>query len=380
MTTIVLEGWRFLPHSYALWAMYLALEWGVQTDRRVYFRDAPFADASWRPARGVLSEAQEAMIAALPAPPAGVMADLHVRITFPYDFSPSDAARTIVLGTTEYGFVPPTFMKGGEPISAAAARSGFTIGTPTKWSMDGFLRSGVKRTQMFLAPNGIDPAVFRPAAEEERAALRRDLGWDGHFVLLHNSNLGWNKNLEGILYGLGRVAEVEPNVHLVIKGVDALYPSAKVMERMSAFPDATLAERVLPRVSYVGESMSMEHVARFYKAADAYVCPYLAEGFNMPALEAAACGLPVICTKGGSTDDFVTDAFALRVASTVTADQATGGRVLMPNIEHYVEQLRRVVKDGAFRARARVAGPAHAHGGWMWSHAADKVLRAAGLA
>jgi len=167
---------------------------------------------------------------------------------------------------------------------------------------------------------------------------------------------------------------------MVFKGLDALYGSAAVLERIGGMLPSDARAALMPHVGYIGGSLTMAQMAELYQAADVYVCPYYAEGFNMPALEAAACGLPVICTKGGSTDDFVTDAFALRVASTVTADQATGGRVLMPNIEHYVEQLRRVVKDGAFRARARVAGPAHAHGGWMWSHAADKVLRAAGLA
>ena len=39
--------------------------------------------------------------------------------------------------------------------------------------------------------------------------------------------------------------------------------------------------------------------------ADAYVTPYRAEGFNLPALEAQTCGTPVIATHGGATDDFL---------------------------------------------------------------------------
>jgi glycosyltransferase involved in cell wall biosynthesis len=43
-----------------------------------------------------------------------------------------------------------------------------------------------------------------------------------------------------------------------------------------------------------------------YNVADAYVTPYRAEGFNLPALEAQACGTPVVATRGGATDDFLT--------------------------------------------------------------------------
>lgn len=378
MPTVVMEGWRFLPHSYSLWAMYLCLELR-RAGVAVYFLDAPMADAKWRAERGVLSEAQEAEVAGIPAPPDGLAADLHVRLGFPYDFSPSSAKQTVVLGTTEYGIVPPTFMRGGEPVAQAVVRSGFRIGTPTKWSMDGFLRSGVKAKQVFLAPNGIDPAIFRPASDEARAAIRQELGWEGKFVLFHSSSLGWNKNVDVILNGLHHVAQAEPRAHLVIKGMDALYPSAAVMERVRGMQDAGMVEHVLRRLTYIGESMSMERVARLYQGADAYVCPYIAEGFNMPALEAAACGIPVVCTAGGSTDDFVNDRFALKVSSKVTIHKETGGKALLPSTEHYVAQLRRVVKDEAYRSGARVAGPAHAHAGWTWAHAAAKLLAATGL-
>jgi glycosyltransferase involved in cell wall biosynthesis len=230
-----------------------------------------------------------------------------------------------------------------------------------------------------VVPNGVDTGVFAPAEASRRETIRRRLGWEGRFVLLHNSSLGWNKGVEMMLEGLSALIDETPGLTLVIKGNDALYDSGRVVESLSGQIGPEGCARLLPHVVYLGGSMRMEEVAGLYQGADAYVCPYLAEGFNMPALEAVACGTPVVCTAGGPTDEFTNGECALRIASRVQTHAATGGRVLVPNFESYVGQVRRVVKDAGFRARAREAGPALARGKWTWKHAADALLAAAGM-
>ena len=44
---------------------------------------------------------------------------------------------------------------------------------------------------------------------------------------------------------------------------------------------------------YTGGTYSCDKMADLYRAADVYAAPYRAEGFNLPVLEAAACGVPV---------------------------------------------------------------------------------------
>jgi glycosyltransferase involved in cell wall biosynthesis len=379
MPSVTIEGWRLLPHSYSLWAQYLALELLDRPGLEVFFRDADMPDARWAPTRGVLPAAQEDRVLAIPAPPPGSTPDLLARIVFPYDYSPSEARRTLVFGTAEYGIVPNNFVKGGVPIAQAVSSSGHTAVTCTKWSQQGFLRSGVKARQMAMVICAVDPAVFRPAGEERRAALRAQLGWTDQFVLLHNSSLGWNKNVEAMLEAMLVLMDEAPNLRLVIKGMDALYTSSAVIDRIGGALDARVRERLMSRVSYIGRSMGMEDLATLYQAADCYVCPYLAEGFNMPALEAAACGVPVICTGGGSSDDFMTGEFALKIASRVQVHRESGGMVLQPNFDNYLAHIRRIMRDAGFRARAREAGPAFVASGWTWAHAAQQLLRAGGL-
>ena len=61
----------------------------------------------------------------------------------------------------------------------------------------------------------------------------------------------------------------------------------------------TEKQRMLVNLRYNGAPLSFREMALLYQAADVFVSPYRAEGFNIPALETAACGLPVICTRGG---------------------------------------------------------------------------------
>ena len=70
-----------------------------------------------------------------------------------------------------------------------------------------------------------------------------------------------------------------------------------------------IGRQIEGRINYYGGIWLAGRMAELYQVADAYVTPYACEGFNLPALEAAACGLPLICTRGGPTDEFTTADF-----------------------------------------------------------------------
>ena len=71
-----------------------------------------------------------------------------------------------------------------------------------------------------------------------------------------------------------------------------------LMQAVSTLSPRT-KQLISDKILYDGSTLSTKQMAEFYLAADAYVSPYRAEGFNLPVLEASACGIPVICTKGG---------------------------------------------------------------------------------
>lgn len=120
----------------------------------------------------------------------------------------------------------------------------------------------------------------------------------------------------------------------------------------------------------------MSKMSALYQAADAYVSPYRAEGFNLPVLEAAACGVPVICTGGGSTDDFTTESFARRIDSRLCGVQMEGetGSFLEPAVDHLIDLMDRIVDDDSYRTGAAIDGPRHAAEHFAWDRVTDKAM------
>jgi glycosyltransferase involved in cell wall biosynthesis len=164
----------------------------------------------------------------------------------------------------------------------------------------------------------------------------------------------------------------------VLKGLDQLYASKQWLNGELRELKQEDVQRLLPRLSYIGERLSFADVASLYHLADCYVAPYLAEGFNLPALEAAASGLHVICTAGGPTDDFVTDAFARRIRSTLTpVERQSGdppGFALIPSFDDLVQAMLDVIERPELRQRARSAGPAHVAAHFTWERVVDRLL------
>jgi glycosyltransferase involved in cell wall biosynthesis len=249
--------------------------------------------------------------------------------------------------------------------------------TPSRWSAQAFFRAGFKPEQVLVVPHGVDVATFHPLPGV-RAEVRGGLGLtDNEFVFLSVGAMTGNKGIDLLLRGFAEICRTFSHARLVLKGMDDLYASKELLLRNMHTLSSGDRQRVAARVTYIGRSYSHQGMAALYQAADAYVSPYRAEGFNIPVLEAAACGVPVICTAGGPTDDFVSEAFAWRIASTkmtVAADGQEASR-LDPSLEHLIELMATAIDDDGWRGRAKEAGPRHVAARYTWDHAVDGLLR-----
>ena len=384
-SSILISGWRMLPHSYALVNQFQCLELLRRPELQLYFEDLPYYNPQWQPVRGVFPATDEQAILTIPTMPAGMTPDAELRIVYPYDLiRPPRSRRTCTFGTAEYRVVPPQDIADRTPLAQAHLLHdrGIVILTPSNWSRAGFIHSGADPNRVAVVPHGVDMSIFHAPTREQRAAVRGELGVEqDEFVFLVVGAMTDNKNLPMILRTFASVLGRYPRARLLLKGLDGLYPSQQLVadtirQTLGRQANAQFASRLI----YLGRTMTFNRMASLYHASDCYLSPYLAEGFNMPALEAAACGLPLICTAGGPTDDFVTDAFAHRIRSQVsTLPQASSGLgveafALLPDEPHLQQLAHAVIEDQAFRTQASKEGPAHVAAHFTWKHVVDKLL------
>jgi glycosyltransferase involved in cell wall biosynthesis len=377
--TLIVEGWRFIAHSYALVNQWQLLALSRRADVAVRIADLPFHGRRWKMQAGLFEPEAERILQAFETAQPGDRADVTLRISFPLDFSLSSSRRTAVFGTLESQVIRKELLSDAqayEKLQRTPPPAELMAVTPSRWSAEGFYKSGFKPEQVVIVPHGVETGIFHPMPEL-RHLIRGRIGIaEDAFVFLSVGAMTGNKGIDILLRAFAAICRRFPQARLVLKGMDPLYTSRSFLTKNLQTVPAEDRQRVIERLLYFGKSLPLGKMALLYQAADAYVSPYRAEGFNMPVLEAAACGLPVICTRGGATDDFVTDAFARTIESKKIAAPRDGESLsrLEPDLDHLIAVMASAVEDRAWRERAGLAGPSHVRAHYTWDRVADRLV------
>jgi glycosyltransferase involved in cell wall biosynthesis len=150
-------------------------------------------------------------------------------------------------------------------------------------------RLGVPSQKLVLLGNGVDLQRFRPeTGEQARRQARQDLGLERDAVVVGVvARLVWQKGFRELFAAAERLRETHPDVVFVVVG------GSDPDKADAISPEELGAARRRSHVVFAGSRDDMEHV---YPAFDLFVLPSYREGFPRSAMEAAACGLPVIAT------------------------------------------------------------------------------------
>jgi glycosyltransferase involved in cell wall biosynthesis len=155
---------------------------------------------------------------------------------------------------------------------------------------------GIRGDRIDVICEGVDPRFVPIAAGERRAAARRRAGIppDGR-LLLFVGGIAPHKNLSNLLAGFAEIAPLLHDLRLVIVGDpsgDGFHSNYQdVVAQSENDPD------LKGRVHFTGFVADDDLVA-LYSEALALALPSFSEGFGLPALEAVACGTPVLASKG----------------------------------------------------------------------------------
>ncbi|MGH9083066.1 MAG: glycosyltransferase family 4 protein [Acidimicrobiales bacterium] len=149
------------------------------------------------------------------------------------------------------------------------------------------------RGPVTVAPHGVDHDRFRPdgpAVATDEGTLRR-LGLPpGRPFVLFVGTLEPRKNVPALVQAFERVADAHPEALLVIAGQPGW--GGREVERA-----VVAAERHRDRVVRTGY-VPDDAVPALLRSATVVAYPSLSEGYGLPALEALACGAPLVTTAG----------------------------------------------------------------------------------
>ena len=150
------------------------------------------------------------------------------------------------------------------------------------------------RKDVKVIPNGVDTNLFSPSARLSlRIEARRRWNFsEQDIVALLVGNDWQNKGLETLLRALAQCTE--PNVRLLVAGSD----------RQSAWQALVSNLGLNQRVLFAPPS---DRILEYYSAADLLAAPSVEDSFNLPVLEAMACGLPAITSSAAGIAGFLAD-------------------------------------------------------------------------
>ncbi len=257
---------------------------------------------------------------------------------------------------------------------ADTMKSANEIWTPSNYSRQAFINSGISFDKVQVIPNGIDPSLFKPEGKAYKLNTKKN------FKFLFVGGTIFRKGIDILIESYVKAFTADDDVCLVIKdmGGDSFYKGQTAKQQILDLQNNPNA----PEIIYIDEMMPEAAIAELYRACNVFVCPYRGEGFSLPTLEAMACGLPVIVTNGGATDDFVSDTFAWLIDAEPRSvgDNFAGQAlveeafVLEPSKQHLMEIMQKIHKDPAEVISRGIIASATARKYWTWKRASLKVL------
>lgn len=206
----------------------------------------------------------------------------------------------------------------------------------------------IASAKVTVAGEAADPTMRRLDDQDALRRLRRAYDLQRPFLLVVGARRP-HKNLARLVKAFARVSPDLPHDLVFVGNAD---------ERFS--DDARETTRQLGlngRVRFVGWVPEAD-LPGLYTLADAVAVPSLIEGFGLPALEAMACGAPLLAHNDSSLPEVVGQG-GLLVDATDTEELAAG--------------LRRLLQDDALRRRLAAAGRERAES-FSWTAVARQFL------
>ncbi len=207
----------------------------------------------------------------------------------------------------------------------------------------------IDASRVSVIPPGVDLSRFRPMSQHQS---REHLGYGDEKNILFVGRLEPLKGLDSLFRAVASLENTSGVTLNVVGGDENSQEKARLQ---------TLANRMklTQSVRFVG-SVAQDELPIHYSAADVCVLPSHYESFGLAALEAAACGKPVVATEVGGLPAIVQTG-------------TTGFLVPPQHSDVMAERLCELLSDDLMRSRMGSAARSHAES-LSWERSADSLL------
>lgn len=201
---------------------------------------------------------------------------------------------------------------------------------------------GVDPARMSIAHYGVDADVFRPRPDVVKVP--------GRMITTASVDVP----LKGLVHLLEALAKVrtERRAELVILG----------KQRRDSLAQRTIDRLGLEGAVSFASGLEEPRLVELYASCELAVVPSLYEGFSLPAVEAMACGVPVVATSVGALPEIV-------------GADGDGGLLVAPgDAQALAASIARALDSQELRAKMAARARARIEEAFTWRHTARKTV------
>ena len=330
---VLFRGWTAIPHSYAMvncfQLLHLHKYYGDKV--QIYVEEMEYFRVEWNAAKKwVYGEVYNQILQGLENW-SGEEVDVVYSITYPYNVSSvtmnDKKVPKCVFYTSEFAWLNEGYftLGGGESFKSDDQVTSYLgnhpeiyFTAPSIWSAQGIKKYGVPDSRNRVITHGVDTSIFcLQANRSQRKAVREFYKVkDTDILLINIGAMTGNKGMILILQALHELVNKRNHreFKLLLKGTGDLYSSKQFLEsyfeqlqRESVLSKEETDNLLTKHIIFSDKTLSYSRINDLFNAADLYISPYLAEGFNLTVLESLAAGLPVLVPETGSTREYIND-------------------------------------------------------------------------
>lgn len=347
---LLVEGWIELGHSYAIVNCFqlIHLYKNFKDEINFYVDEKEYYRPEWESKRKMIytSEYNQLLLNKDIFKPFDETKDANkidiiYRITYPYNISLKEWCQNIpicVFYTSEFTKIDYNYFKVGHPpnitldnnyIKAYLAMfKNISFTSPSEWSSYGmqpflgvpgpYTNINCESERNTIISHGVDTTLFYPDnCPKNRNSVRKHYNVkDSDILLLNIGAMTKNKGIMYILHIMHIIVNKLNKKHykLLLKGTSDLYQTKEFLEAyFNEFINGNVMSKddmnylLNNNIIFTEDTLSFKQIRLLYNAADLYISPYMAEGFNLCCLEALSCGLSVLVPQTGSTEKYIND-------------------------------------------------------------------------